>query len=81
MALNTEYKGAPWVKTLPAPMRYPEDCRTGILPSGKVTVITIRMTKANGDGNAPGIILHYRDMFTQSFILPYVIPMLKMPVP
>lgn len=53
MALNTEYKGAPWVKTLPAPMRYPEDCRTGILPSGKVTVIIIRMTKANGDGSAP----------------------------
>ena len=41
------------VKTLPAPMRYPEDCRIGILPSGKVTVIIIRMTKANGDGNAP----------------------------
>ena len=34
-------------------MRYPEDCRTGILPSGKVTVIIIRMTKANGDGSAP----------------------------
>ena len=38
---------------LPGPVNYPEDCRTGILPSGKVTVIIIRMTKANGDGNAP----------------------------
>lgn len=53
MALNTEYKGAPWVKNTSRPNEISRGLQDRHIASGKVTVITIRMTKANGDGNAP----------------------------
>ena len=58
-------------------MKYHAGYKTAISLSGKATVIISKTIKTNGAGNAPRLFCTTEDLFTQSFVLPYVIPMLE----
>lgn len=57
--------------------KLPVDWKEDISPFGKVMENIILTTKINGDGNVRSLFCTTEDQFTQSFILPYLIPMLE----
>ena len=77
MSLNAEYKGAPWVKNISRP----NDISRG-LQDRHIAIWQSHGNYFKNDKNEwgwqrPRLFCTTEDMFTQSFILPYVIPMLE----
>ena len=77
MSLNVDYKGAPWVKNTSRPneiSRGLQDRHIALWQShGKYFI----NDKNEWGWQRPRLFCTTEDMFTQSFILPYVIPMLE----
>ena len=58
-------------------MKFHADCKTVISQSGKATATTSKNDKNEWGWQRPRLFCTTEDMFTQSFVLPYVIPMLE----
>ena len=74
---NAEYKGAPWVKNVSRPYEVTkglQNCHISLWQShGKY----FKNDKGEWSWQRPRLFCTTEDLFTQSFILPYVIPMLE----
>ncbi len=77
MSLNVDYKGAPWVKNISRP----NDISRG-LQDRHIAIWQSHGNYFKNDKNEwgwqrPRLFCSTEDLFTQSFVLPYVIPMLE----
>ena len=77
MSLNVDYKGAPWVKNISRP----NDISRG-LQDRHIAIWQSHGNYFKNDKNEwgwqrPRLFCTTEDLFTQSFVLPYVIPMLE----
>ena len=77
MALNTEYKGAPWVKNTSRPNEISRGLQDRHIALWQSHGNYYKNDKGEWGWQRPRLFCTTEDMFTQSFILPYVIPMLE----
>lgn len=77
MSLNIEYKGAPWVKKTSRPNEISRGLQDRHIALWQSHGIYYKNDKAEWGWQRPRLFCTTEDMFTQSFILPYVIPMLE----
>lgn len=77
MSLNIEYKGAPWVKKISRPNEISRGLQDRHIALWQSHGIYYKNDKGEWGWQRPRLFCTTEDMFTQSFILPYVIPMLE----
>lgn len=77
MSLNIEYKGAPWVKKISRPNEISRGLQDRHIALWQSHGIYYKNDKGKWGWQRPRLFCTTEDMFTQSFILPYVIPMLE----
>lgn len=77
MALNTEYKGAPWVKNTSRPNEISRGLQDRHIALWQSHGNYYKNDKSEWGWQRPRLFCTTEDMFTQSFILPYVILMLE----
>lgn len=74
---NTDYKGAPWVKSISRPNEITKGLQDRHLSLWQSHGKYFKKDKGEWEWQRPRLFCTTEDLFTQSFILPYVIPMLE----
>lgn len=77
LSLDTEYKGAPWVKNASRPYEVTKGLQNRHLSLWQSHGKYFMNDKGKWGWQRPSLYCTTEDQFTQSFILPYVIPMLE----
>lgn len=77
MSLDTEYKGAPWVKNNSRPNDISRGLQDRHIALWQSHGNYFKNDKSEWEWQRPRLFCTTEDLFTQSFILPYVIPMLE----
>lgn len=77
MSLDTDYKGAPWVKNSSRPNEISRGLQDRHIALWQSHGNYFKNDKGEWGWQRPRLFCTTEDMFTQSFILPYVIPMLE----
>ena len=77
MSLNTEYKGAPWVKNISRPNEVSRGLQERHIAVWQSHGNYFKNDKGEWGWQRPRLFCTTEDLFTQSFVLPYVIPMLE----
>lgn len=77
MALGIEYKGAPWVKNISRPNEISRGLQDRHIALWQSHGNYYKNDKDEWGWQRPRLFCTTEDLFTQSFVLPYVIPMLE----
>lgn len=77
MSLHTDYKGAPWVKNVSRPNEISRGLQDRHIALWQSHGNYFKNDKGEWGWQRPRLFCTTEDLFTQSFILPYVIPMLE----
>lgn len=77
ISLNTEYKGAPWVKNISRPNEVSRGLQERHIAVWQSHGNYFKNDKGEWGWQRPRLFCTTEDLFTQSFVLPYVIPMLE----
>lgn len=77
MALETEHKGAPWVKNASRPNEISRGLQDRHIALWQSHGNYFKNDKGEWGWQRPRLFCTTEDLFTQSFVLPYVIPMLE----
>ena len=77
LSLNTDYKGAPWVTNTSRPYEISRGLQNRHIALWQSHGQYFKNEKGEWSWQRPRLFCTTEDLFTQSFILPYVIPMLE----
>lgn len=77
MSLHTDYKGAPWVKNVSRPNEISRGLQDRHIALWQSHGNYFKNDKGEWGWQRPRLFCTTEDLFTQSFVLPYVIPMLE----
>lgn len=77
MSLHTDYKGAPWVKNVSRPNEISRGLQDRHIALWQSHGNYFKNDKREWGWQRPRLFCTTEDLFTQSFVLPYVIPMLE----
>ena len=77
LSLNVDYKGAPWVKNISRPNEISRGLQDRHIAIWQSHGNYFKNDKNEWGWQRPRLFCTTEDMFTQSFVLPYVIPMLE----
>ncbi len=77
LSLNIDYKGAPWVKNMSRPYEISRGLDNRHIALWQSHGQYFKNDKGEWGWQRPRLFCTTEDLFTQSFILPYVIPMLE----
>lgn len=77
MSLDVDYKGAPWVENLSRPNEISRGLRNRHIALWQSHGRYYKNDKGEWGWQRPRLFCTAEDLFTQSFVLPYVIPMLE----
>ena len=77
LSLNIDYKGAPWVKNISRPNEISRGLQNRHIAIWQSHGNYFKNDKNEWGWQRPRLFCTTEDMFTQSFVLPYVIPMLE----
>lgn len=77
MSLHTDYKGAPWVKNVSRPNETSRGLQDRHIALWQSHGNYFKNDKGEWGWQRPRLFCTTEDLFTQSFVLPYVIPMLE----
>lgn len=77
MSLNIDYKGAPWVKNISRPNDISRGLQDRHIAIWQSHGNYFKNDKNEWEWQRPRLFCTTEDLFTQSFVLPYVIPMLE----
>ena len=77
LSLNIDYKGAPWVKNISRPNEISRGLQDRHIAIWQSHGNYFKNDKNEWGWQRPRLFCTTEDMFTQSFVLPYVIPMLE----
>lgn len=77
MSLHTDYKGAPWVKNVSRPNEISRGLQDRHIALWQSHGNFFKNDKGEWGWQRPRLFCTTEDLFTQSFVLPYVIPMLE----
>lgn len=77
MSLHTDYKGAPWVKNISRPNEISRGLQDRHIAVWQSHGNYYKNDKDEWGWQRPRLFCTTEDLFTQSFVLPYVIPMLE----
>ncbi|WP_294481102.1 xanthan lyase [uncultured Bacteroides sp.] len=77
MALHIDYKGSPWVKNLSRPNEISRGLQDRHIALWQSHGNYFKNDKGEWGWQRPRLFCTTEDLFTQSFVLPYVIPMLE----
>lgn len=77
MSLHTDYKGAPWVKNISRPNEISRGLQDRHIALWQSHGNYFKNDKGEWGWQRPRLFCTTEDLFTQSFVLPYVIPMLE----
>lgn len=77
MSLNIDYKGAPWVKNISRPNDISRGLQDRHIAIWQSHGNYFKNDKNKWEWQRPRLFCTTEDLFTQSFVLPYVIPMLE----
>lgn len=77
LSLNVEYKGAPWVENASRPYKISRGLANRHIALWQSHGKYFKNEKGEWSWQRPRLFCTTEDLFTQSFVLPYVIPMLE----
>ena len=77
LSLHVDYKGAPWVKNLSRPYEISRGLQGRHIALWQSHGKYYKNDKGTWEWQRPRLFCTTEDLFTQSFVLPYVIPMLE----
>lgn len=77
LSLNTDYKGSPWVKNISRPYEISQGLQGRHLSLWQSHGKYYMNDKKKWSWQRPRLFCTTEDLFTQSFVLPYLIPMLE----
>ena len=77
MSLHTEYRGAPWIQNMSRPYEAQQGLQNRHIALWQSHGSYFKNDKGEWGWQRPRLFCTTEDLFTQSFILPYVIPMLE----
>lgn len=77
LSLNIDYKGSPWVKNISRPYEISKGLQNRHIALWQSHGQYFKNDKGEWGWQRPRLFCTTEDLFTQSFILPYVIPMLE----